>query len=161
MHGLTLHRPWDEPLGDGMKPVENRSWIPGRYLVGKPIAIHAGKKWDPAAVEAFEEILGLEDVLELGYSQQDGERPERVGAIVAVATLAGWIAPDREDCYGLSERDIGFYRASPWYTGDIGLVFKDHRPLESPIPCRGMQGFWHVPVGAMNQLRNQLGMWIE
>ena len=46
MKALTLHQPWASLIADGRKAIETRSWPPPRTLIGKRIAIHAGKEID-------------------------------------------------------------------------------------------------------------------
>ena len=46
MKALTLHQPWASLIADGRKTIETRSWAPPRALIGKRIAVHAGRKVD-------------------------------------------------------------------------------------------------------------------
>ena len=44
MHAITLHQPWASLIALGIKTVETRSWPAPARLVGRTIAIHAGKR---------------------------------------------------------------------------------------------------------------------
>ena len=46
LQALTLWRPWAGLVAAKVKPIENRDWPPPDRLIGKRLAIHAGKKWD-------------------------------------------------------------------------------------------------------------------
>lgn len=152
MKALTLWRPWDRPVADGTKPVENRPNPPPRSLLGQEIAIHAGKHYDYDGAE-FIKARGYELVGDSG----------RVGAIVGVARIAGWLdkrPKSMRDGEGLivssTPLDEKVARAqfeqlqaldrSPWFFGPVGILLVDARPLAKPIPCKGMQGYWTVPA---------------
>ena len=47
--------------------------------------------------------------------------------------------------------------ASPWFVGDYGFVLANPRPLAEPVHCRGMLGFWDVPVLSLRLIEKQLG----
>jgi len=44
MKALTIWQPWASLILIGAKPYEFRSWKPPQWLVGKPLAIHAGAR---------------------------------------------------------------------------------------------------------------------
>lgn len=115
LKAITLHRPWAHAVAHLGKDYENRSW--GCPLPpGSLIAIHAGKKFDPAAADWIRRTLG-----------QDCS-PDQPTGIVAIAKFGGNVrAAD-----------------SPWFVGPIGWRLTDVVAFPS-IPCRGQQGLWRVP----------------
>lgn len=53
---ITLHQPWASLIVVGAKPFETRSWAPHLSMIGKPIAIHAGRAPIPETLTEAEEI---------------------------------------------------------------------------------------------------------
>jgi hypothetical protein len=49
--------------------------------------------------------------------------------------------------FDFDEKD-GNYGLAPdqrrWFFGPVGYVLRDVHALETPVPCRGWQGFWHL-----------------
>jgi hypothetical protein len=45
---------------------------------------------------------------------------------------------------------------SKWFGGPYGYVLKNPRPLSTPIPCKGMLGFWQVPPKIEKEIKRQL-----
>lgn len=150
MRALSIMQPWASlivggPRSPGVKRTENRSEAvahAARRLVGERIVIHASKKLDEDGVHALRAgVFGL--------------RPEEVphnpisafprGAVVGVATL------DRvfDDYDTLTDDERRFF------TGSFGLSFTDRRWLD-PVPCKGALGFWTLPAGVEQLVREQL-----
>lgn len=137
------------------KWVENRTWRPPLATIGEPFAIHAGFK-EP---EEADVATALQRASEGGL---DVERPEAFlrGCVVGVATISGFVEvdPDRQvtmtfpDSSPLARAAV----ESPWFTGPVGMFLADVRALATPIPCRGMLGFWPLPSEVENALRDQL-----
>jgi hypothetical protein len=123
LHALTLWQPWAWAVAHAGKGLENRDWRPPAWLVGKPLAIHAGKAWDPDAADFIERVSG----------RRPPESAIR-GAIVAVARLGGFVKDAEE--------------APPdqrlWFIGRFGWLLEDVVSFE-PVPCRGAQKLWTVP----------------
>ena len=159
LRALTLWRPWDEPVGCGFKPVENRPRPPPASLLGEVIAIHAGLHYDQSAYDFIAERGYRFNLLTRAASDA-----RRAGKIVALARIAGWLDA-RES--GLGEwnaritadagptdfRDgpalrahVSTLRSSPWWMGPVGILLVDVRALREPVPCRGAQGYWTVPA---------------
>jgi hypothetical protein len=122
--GLTLHSPWGDLIALKAKQVENRSW-PTDYR--GLVLIHSGLRHDGWAERDEHVRTAL---------PEDYDPAGNAGTVVAVARLA--------DCH----RDAGCCR--PW--GEAGLwhwVFADVHRLTTPIPQRGAQGLWSVPVSLL------------
>jgi hypothetical protein len=45
---------------------------------------------------------------------------------------------------------------SKWFMGPCGLVFRNARSLEKPVPCTGKLGLWNVPPEIERRLRRRL-----
>ena len=58
MVAITLWRPWSWALFHG-KTIENRTWAPPAWIVGKQIVIHAGKTYDKEGDLFCCKVLGL------------------------------------------------------------------------------------------------------
>lgn len=152
MRALTLWRPWDQPVADGAKPVENRPNPPPRSLLGEVVAIHAGQKYD---------YDGAEFIKARGYRllPHDGGR---IGAIVGVARILGWV-DQRRDRGRLAtitcERDdlerLQAVRVNPWFFGPVGILLVDAVAIR-PVKCRGMQGWWTVPEDVEKTVRERV-----
>lgn len=135
MKALSIKQPWLWAITDLDKQVENRTWKPFSSNIGQRICLHASKADDRSGVPAIRQISGV-DV-------PDG-LPR--GAIVAIATLAGWISET-----GISPA-YDHLKSDKWFFGPIGWVLEDIQKLDNPIPCRGALGLWDIPQGIMAQL---------
>ena len=82
MYAITLHQPWTSLIALGVKTVETRSWPAPARLVGKTIAIHAGKRVVRQPGENIEQDLRAR-------LSEDWHRTIPAGAVLATATLAG------------------------------------------------------------------------
>lgn len=76
------------------------------------------------------------------------------GAIIGRARITGIIKPvamtntPRENVLGVQRGTV------PWHFPEqYGFVVADAKPLATPVPCRGFQGFWRVPAPVLEQLR--------
>jgi len=122
MRALTIHQPWAWAIVHGPKRIENRSWSTN---VRGWFAIHAGKSTQSYAThhDVVSQLIGrpLPSVSDLPF-----------GAIVGVARLVGCSRIE-------SIRD-------PWAFGPWCWQLDDVHPLERPLPCKGLQGWWSVPL---------------
>lgn len=124
---ITVWNPWAWGLAAGWKPYENRDWPPPRHLIGRPIAIHAGKAEDEEAFTSFQRMLAATAPREqIPYPLTLAMMPR--SAIVAVGVLKGYV--EQSD--------------SPWFVGKYGFEFSGMVPIR-PVPCKGAQKFWTVP----------------
>ena len=141
LRALSLSQPWawamtvpEPPL---RKDVENRTWKLWESMVGARVAVHAAKSWDPDAV-GFLADRGL---------VVPPREQLATGAIVAVVTIPRQVTAAIE----LPEAQRGYF------FGPYGFVFADHALLATPVPARGMQGFWLVPADVEAAVRAQIG----
>ena len=160
MKALTLTQPWASLVATGAKMVETRSWSTSYR---GPLAIHAAKGMDDAAVaacftEPFEAALGW---------PEDGWDPRADlprGAVLATVTLV--------DVVPIRDPDDELYRDGAWIAANVDLVhwtrddagvvwigqyeepfghyapgrfawlLADYRPLSEPFPVAGHLGLW-------------------
>lgn len=168
LHALTLHPEWAWAIAylppELAKRVENRSWIPGRknqqLQPGDWLAIHAGalgcsrfggvwgKRLYQMILTCRKQERGTADKLwrvtiqhndDLGHHGcLDGvPMREATSAIVALARVDYW---DREQ---MTSWDV----EGPWH-----WRLTDVRVLAEPVPCKGRQGLWRVPVPVLEDL---------
>lgn len=130
MRTLSIRQPWAWLIVNGHKDVENRDWTTAWR---GPLLIHASKTLVQRNYR--EEADSVAD--EFGIEVPALEVIER-GGIVGVARLVDCVVD----------------HPSRWFTGEVGLVLADARPL--PLhPCKGALGFFHTPaaaVGLVDQL---------
>ena len=150
MYAITLHQPWASLVALGLKTVETRSWPAPATLVGRRIAVHAGKRV----------VRQPGDAIERELRAQWGEDRRVIiptGAVVATAVLAGMARVSRVDPWsGHAVHDDGTEvgcaagrgrtPVDPWGDFSAGrwLWFLDDvEVLSEPIPAVGRQSFWH------------------
>ncbi|MFW6031671.1 MAG: hypothetical protein ACOC9T_03680 [Myxococcota bacterium] len=147
MRALTLWQPWAWAVAHAGKAVENRTWSPPVGTIGKPLAIHAGLRWDREGYLWMKEQLGI-----------DAGTYHWRGHVVAVATLAGYVWPPSPGPFRAvpPRPDIRSAAASPWCVGPVGWVLSDVVPLPVPVHCKGRQGLWQLPPYVEDDVRRQL-----
>lgn len=71
-----------------------------------------------------------------------------ISGIVAVATVLGWAWEDEAlgAARGLTSAQESWMRRSGWWHGPCGWYLADIVCLVKPVPCRGAQRLWRVPV---------------
>jgi len=149
MKALTLTSPWAEAVVRFGKRVENRSWPLPEGFLGERIALHQGKKFD--AVSA----LWIADLVSKG---EDAERDRIVreleasttGAILGVVrfrSIRRMISPVPPEWPSA----IGDWACGPWLWEIDEVV-----ALRSPVPCRGMQRLWNLPLRIEREVERQL-----
>jgi hypothetical protein len=130
--GLTLWQPWGWCIThlppDIAKRIENRDWRPWSGV--RFIAIHAGSTYDKQSAEALSEELGI---------QVPSRGQISMKSITGVARLTGFV----------TESD------DRWFVGKYGWQLADVLTLEKPIPFKGAQGLWEIPVNLRLQLGRQ------
>ena len=134
MKAITIHQPWASLIAHGFKRYETRGW---RTHYRGPIAIHAGKWVDKAAV----------GMIQIRYPEiWKVINPLPTGCIVAVAELSGCFISTEDFLHGgfrkiwidPQERDFGNFARNrcAWELTNV-------RRLPEPIPVRGQQGLWN------------------
>jgi len=161
MKALTLYPEWCLAILRLGKDVENRDWACPRAILGRPILLHAGAHldgdtrdrrdqavlrcvarmasyagWDYSLPALGHPILRRGDqVVEL--------RPSHVtrGAVVATMRISSCVQGARS----------GWAVPGSWH-----WMIADVRPLDRPVPCRGMPGLWDVSAEVEAAVREQL-----
>lgn len=143
MKALTLWQPMAWAIARADKRIENRPRRPPQKLIGKRIAVHAGKRihkpWISAMLSGYFGVLA-QDVPD--------EASLITGAVVAVATIAGVVESQAEAHRMGSD--------TKWWAGPVGILLRDVEPLPVSVPCRGMQGYWNLDEDDENAVLAQL-----
>jgi hypothetical protein len=142
---LTLWQPWAWLVANGHKQIENRPR-------GFSFKSFRGDFWIHAATESTKQIASFlaadrlsRDILGDTFRIPDA-RTLAYGAIIGRATITGIVLP-----HALEFEQ--FREPSPWHFPDqYGFRVENARPLATPVPCRGYQGFWRVPPAIVEQL---------
>ena len=150
MKAITLHQPWASLIAHGVKTIETRSWMPSWSAVGRPLAIHAGKRVARAEALHPDTLAAI-----VGLYGQDWRNDIPVGAVVAIARLSGayQVVRDTGDGRVIAARS-GVGRAEVWPVDSHGdfspgrwlWILEDVRRVE-PVAAIGRQGLWDWPGG--------------
>ena len=151
MRALTLHQPMASLIG--IKDVENRKWKPPDHILGKRIAIHAGKTWNEEhyrwAVDLAREVdtRKILDAMRIATTTK--------GCIVSTALVIGWYDNRNNEASNQFHRKL--IQRSPWFNGPVGWLMGDVRKTKKPIPCKGMMGLWTIPSDIEQLLKSEPG----
>jgi len=135
MKALTLWRPWPAAIfffsDKYWKDIENRPYRPPQSVIGQRIAIHAGKRLDKEAFDQWLEIMKPNILSTVVFLESWKEISEMEG-IIGTVVIDSVCKPEETD--------------SQWASGPVCLKLRDRRHLKAPIPCKGKQGYWNVPL---------------
>jgi hypothetical protein len=139
---LTLWRPWSDAIVLGPKRVENRPWAPPAAMLGKLIAIHAGKRFDSDGAAAIRVVWP--DV------PNEARSP---GGIVGIARIVGYLDLRKEarvvrvaeDAFSRAAARVSSLDQDPFWMGPVGWLLEDVVALSKPVPHPGALGLWRVP----------------
>ena len=177
MRALTVRQPHAGFIAHLDKRTENRSWrLPDRYK-GMRIAIHAAATVDrddisaPMGAEASGSLFASTAEWDAWRFWHLGRKPRdaanwppklALGAVVAVATLAGCHRFDWDEFCGYSgdwsetSRHPGLCSPYAALGVDWHWELSDVHPLPEPVRCRGMLGLWRLPGDVEETVRKQL-----
>jgi len=156
MKALSVRQPWVWAIFHANKDIENRDW-PTR--IRGTVAVHAAKGMTrDEYLEAMAyirhrfvaEVLRNPVTVQLGQgrlSLASGELVTPGFSDITRGAIVGLV--DILDCVTASN--------SPWFEGPYGFELANQRPLETPIPCSGALNFWDVPLGIVQQIKEQIG----
>lgn len=116
-YALSIKQPWLHCIIHHGKTIENRTWKPPQFIIGKHIALHASKKIDHSSLLAASNLAG----------HQLDPTQFLCGAIIATCKITKIIT----------------HSDDKWFFGPYGWQLEDIRPLK-PIICAGALGFWKV-----------------
>lgn len=123
MKCLVVCQPYASLIIEGIKDIENRTWLP---VYRGPLAILAGKSREWINILFMTEQNELSRLL--GCSTTDLPR----GVILGTVEL-----------YDIG--DAGTEEKNKWASGPICWLLRNPRKLVTPIPYRGQQGLFDVP----------------
>lgn len=139
LRALSVKQPWALAICHG-KTVENRSY---RTNYVGPVAIHASKTFDDVGPDTLDWIAE-----QTGLTVEEAHEQDHRGAVVAVAEIVG----SHHHC-GNPDGTV----CSPWAVEDQWHWRLDNvRVLDTPVPCRGALGLWHLPDEVEAAVRTQL-----
>jgi hypothetical protein len=131
---LTLWQPWAWLVANGHKGLENRPVGFSHKSFRGEFWIHAGQKVDPH----FDNVIQYCRAKGIMIPPMTG--PDHFSAIIGRAKIVSIIPPCRVNC------------SHAWhYPDQYAFVVSDAR-LVKPVPCRGYQGFWSVPLPILERL---------
>jgi len=151
--GLTIHSPWAELVARGLKTVENRSWAPPPWLLGRYLAVHASTRWDQEGAEFVERNASRFRAPDL--------RPEACQkGVVAVARVVGWV--QRVELGQPGPKVISMLPGCSfteqdwrWFVGaEFGWLLRDVQRI-TPVACRGQQKLWRLPSPVYDSVRRR------
>lgn len=146
MPAITLWQPWATWVSLGLKTIETRGHRMLAPLVGRRVAIHAGRTWDDGAARVAGPYLTDGDRRAL--AARGGVRytgPYRLGDIAPAAFPAGAIVATARAaaCRELTDADSAA-ALCPCGPGRWGLLLADVLAVEPPVACRGNRGVWYL-----------------
>ncbi|HSN25801.1 MAG TPA: hypothetical protein VLT45_05930 [Kofleriaceae bacterium] len=157
LFALTYWRPWPTLIlrtDAGRKDCENRGQPPPRHLIGKRVAVHAGKKYglgawpfDGAPPADADCPLGIVGTVRI-VGVLDARKP--TSSVVMLERYLGSL-PWNDPTY-LRVKTLD---RSPWWAGPVGILVEEPITLPRPIAINGAQGWWPVPVGVAAQVAEQ------
>lgn len=136
LDALTLHRPWPWAIIHLGKRTENRDWPPPKWLLGKHLAIHAGKTWDEEGAEWIASEFNA-------VVPPESEHPTGVVAVAKVVSVT-------RSAERLDGRD-------PWWVGDFGWTLDEVRELRTPVALSGRQKLWRISGVHLTSVRSEWG----
>lgn len=152
---LSIKQPWLWAIFDLDKSIENRTWKPPDYIIGKRIWLHASKKDDGFAFSSLISHLGparwtnwwgqIEEKIGHTLDPQEVNNKLPRGAIVGSVKVRGYI----------EKSSSPVPQPPPWFVGPIGWVWADVKMLSKPIRVDGKLGLWNVPDDILRQIENQ------
>ena len=161
MKALTLTQPWATLVAIGAKRIETRSW---RTSYRGPLAIHAAKSFPVdcralCAVQPFVRALATAD-----YHSRVAQLLGECGKVLAVVDLKGcwstfpselnqaaWLTTFGD---GADEEAFGDYGPERW-----GWRMERLQRLATPVPCKGFQQLWTLPVDIEREVMSQIKGW--
>lgn len=143
LRGLTIWEPYATLIAWGAKKIETRSWSAPKNLIGKPLLIHAAKRFNAETkydVERCRYALMHSETFEPPTGPcRSWTIGDTLGCVLAVSALERCEEAIGE--YDELEHEFGDLRPGR-YAWHLCPVFA----LSRPVPWRGSQGLWNVPT---------------
>lgn len=128
MKVISIIEPWASLIKEQIKYIETRSWQT-KYR-GK-IYIHASLKKVSKKDERVKHLVSLLQDQDFKY-----------GHIIAEATLVDCVYMDEDFLNKIKENETE-YICGEYSLGRYAWIFKDIKPLSSPIKAKGALGIWN------------------
>lgn len=126
---LSLWQPWASVMLLGPKDLENRPWATNYR---GPLLVHAAKNKQDDIPEAHAKVRELWPA----WDSMRRDHPPAFGALVGIATVTGCAPAAR-------------FKGNPWAWGPFCHVWEERYAFADPIPYRGAQGMFRVPVSVV------------
>jgi hypothetical protein len=151
MKALTITQPWATLVVLGAKKIETRSW---KTPYRGPLAIHAAKGFPKDAqllvLTDWRFFGGLKPQLAASYQANgirlvpsapgyEALRELPRGVVIATCRLVDCVTISREF---EAELDPGERAFGNYESGRFAWILEDVKPLEGPIPAKGMLSLW-------------------
>ena len=159
---ISLWQPWASLIALKYKRIETRSWYTSYRGV---LAIHACKgipRWAIKLCIHFIKLLRIdENEYNVLYELSRGYGP--LGKIVATCRLVDCVKIVEQpklsrDGFAMLENGIqvsGNELSFGDYTvGRYAWILEDVQPLKEPVPAKGMQGLWNLPLEVKEMIEN-------
>ena len=165
MVAITLRQPWAALILQGGKTYENRGFRPGDWLLGREMAIHAGKeidkRWCEVADEHQGDRIGAVNDSSLKFSQ----------GLLGLVTVKGWIdnrkGRPKSACQGriikgglvrnVTPLEVRRAAHSPWTEeGAVWWLLEGARHVATPLAHRGWPGLFRLDLITEARLRAAL-----
>ena len=150
-YGLTIRDPGARAIIWGPKRVENRTWQPPEKVIGERLAIGMSKTIDEETNEALRDRIS-DQTKKHDVAAMTAYR-HHPGHIIGSVRVVGFL-DERVDEPVARHQEEGPQECSSmwpsevvdnnWYVGPVGWILFDPRPLDDPVPVRGMPGVWNV-----------------
>lgn len=143
---ISLWQPWASLCVLGAKEFETRSW---RAEYQGPLLIHAAKHWTReekklCSDEPFRSVMERVGLFPFG--------PMPLGVIVGrVELVSVWRTEDTYPVISETERAFGNYDA-----GRFAWKLLNPVAFREPVPCKGLQGFFNLPLELRAAVKMQL-----
>lgn len=134
MKAISLWQPYASLVASGLKTIETRHWQPPRALIGKPIVIHAAKRWTSEEIAITSAFMQRFPSVRAAF-HNTLDLP--LGAVLVAVKLVACIPS--ESLINLSDEERAFGNYAP---GRYGWKLEIIKLPEKPIPAKGGQGFW-------------------
>jgi len=132
-HALTPIQPWAHAIVQLGKRIENRSWIPPQWVLGRRIYIHAGAKLDRSSVNTLRDF---------GH-ELPATLPQR--SIRCSVVVVGWVRPDGRPGGALTSEQVARVLSDVWYVpGQIAWVLDEMQLVRPTLEISGRLGLWEV-----------------
>ena len=128
MKAITIKQPFATLIVDGVKDVENRSWVLPNKYIGERVLIHASKSKDIFKPKHFLDHDQILHLCDLGYENKKKTAENfPLGAILGSVVITGCVT-DSESVWAMPDH--------------FHFTLAHAVRFPQPIPATGKLGFW-------------------